>query len=162
MLNFNNFSIIRPILDLNMSLERIHQYLKLCLKGNTLGFCICGQPFRVNPRTLESTFRNSRHFFMIFRRNLVIVTHLIEYQYFTFRGIFWGHFQMEKYFPQKFYNRHKSLNFCSIVTKLFCRKNTFNNISKKHIIHFMGLAVVFFLYTLTITGRDTPCGALKP
>ena len=33
MLNFNNFSSTKPILDLKVSLDRVHQDLKFCLKS---------------------------------------------------------------------------------------------------------------------------------
>ena len=47
MLNFNNFSSRRPILDLNVFLDRTRQYLKYYLKGSPLG---------VTPWTIETIF----------------------------------------------------------------------------------------------------------
>ena len=49
---------------------------------------------------------------MIFKRNLVIVTHFIEYNYFD-------------------------------LVKLFFVKKYYDNNGEEHIIHFMGLPVVF-------------------
>ena len=41
-------------------------------------------------QTLEPIFKNLRKISWFLKLNLVFVTHFIEYQYFTLRGIFWG------------------------------------------------------------------------
>ena len=80
MLNFNEFSTTRPILDLRISLDRARQYLKLYLMEQLPG---------VTFRTLETLFMSK---FMLFKFSLILIldTECIIYEYFTFRRTHWG------------------------------------------------------------------------
>ena len=79
---------------------------------------------------------------MIFKQNLVLKTYFIEYQFFTLRG---DPLRVYPGLKKQFYVKHK-FGFYYLLKILcsFSSKNTFNNTGKKHIIHFMGLPVVFF------------------
>ena len=74
---------------------------------------------------------------MIFKWNLVFVTHFTEYQHCTLSP----HPQVLK---TNFMLNYK-IDFYYLLKILysFLTKNTFNNTGEKHIIHFMGLPVVF-------------------
>ena len=78
------------------------------------------------------------------------MTHLIEYDYFTLIGILWVEYQVRK---TNFMFLVLYLLLIENIIELFLLKNTFSNTGKKHIIHFMGLSVVFW-YALYVPDRS--------
>ena len=80
-LKFNNFSTTRSITIYFRSLDRAHQHLKLCLRGNSR---------RMTPRTLKQFFLNITSKSMILNSIKSVSKYFIICQYFTLRGAVGG------------------------------------------------------------------------